>query len=136
MIGYYVLCEDPEGVEELIARLCEQAIPVKYRWCFHLCESAKEGELVYEALLDCLKIGRSRMFARFFAKWRHLYEAPETGGEKVTYRVLFHSLAGDWSDFEERLRLAEKDDRDRDGMDEAGGGWEQGADLPGGGSLF
>lgn len=113
MIGYYVLCEDPEGVEELIARLCEQAIPVKYRWCFHLCESAKEGELVYEALLDCLKIGRSRMFARFFAKWRHLYEAPETGGEKVTYRVLFHSLAGDWSDFEERLRLAEKDDRDR-----------------------
>ena len=48
-----------------------------------------------------------------FAKWRHLYEAPETGGEKVTYRVLFHSLAGDWSDFEERLRLAEKDDQDR-----------------------
>ncbi|MCI8660599.1 MAG: hypothetical protein HFG54_10215 [Lachnospiraceae bacterium] len=113
MIGYYVLCEDPEGVEEMIGRLCERVIPVKYRWCYNLCESAKEEELVYEALLDCLKIGRSRMFARFFARWQHLYETSEAGGTNVTHRVLFHSLAGDWSDLKERLRLAEKDDQDK-----------------------
>lgn len=113
MIGYHVLREDPEEVEEMIARLCEKAIPVKYRWCFDQCETAKEAELVHAAILDCLMIGRSRMFARFFEKWRGLYEEADPGEDGDTYRVLLHSLAGDWSRTDERLRLAEKDDRDR-----------------------
>ncbi len=113
MIGYYVLCEEPEEVEELIARLCERAIPVKYRWCFDKCEAAKEEALVYEAILDCLKIGHSRMFVRFFEKWRRLYEKPIADAVRDTHMVLLHSLAGDWSRLEERLRLAEEDDRDR-----------------------
>ena len=38
---------------------------------------------------------------------------PQEGEIKDTFEVLFHALAGDWSRGEERLRLAEKDDRDR-----------------------
>lgn len=111
MIGYYVLHEDVEGVEEMIGNLCERNIPVKYQWCFANCESTKEKDLVNGALMDCLKFGTPAMFVQIFNRWKSFYQESEQGEVDDTHAVLFHTLAGDWSRCEERLQLAEKDDR-------------------------
>ncbi len=113
MIGYYVFHGDFEGAEEMVSRICTRGIPAKYQWCYNQCEGAEEGSLVEEALIGCLKMRKRELFEKAFAKWRRLFEEPEEGEVSDTHRVLFHSLAGDWSRLEDRLRLAEEDDRDR-----------------------
>lgn len=113
MLEYYVLHEDEEGILEMVARIRRRSIPIKYHWCFDKCSRAKEEELKSEVLQDCLNAGHSQMFARLFQAWKQVFEEPETGEIWVANKVFFHSLAGDWSRLEERLRLAEQDDRDR-----------------------
>lgn len=113
MLQYCVLHEDEEGILEMAAKICERSIPVKYHWCFDKCSQANEEELKSLVLQDCLNTGEGRMFARLWKGWRQVFEEPETGEGRDAKKVLFHSLAGDWSRQEERLRLAEKNDRDR-----------------------
>lgn len=113
MIRYCVIFEDFEGIEEWILRICGRMIPAKYRWCYDSCESAKEEGLVYEALLDSLYAGKHQLFGKIFTKWKMLYEESEEGRKYGTHEMVFHALAGDWSRLEERLREAEKDDKER-----------------------
>lgn len=112
MFGYYALHNDIEGIEELITRLCEKTIPVKYQWCFTEDEGGEKKELAGEALRKCLQYGTSELFDQIFGRWGMLYREPEMGDVKDAYDVLFHVLAGDWSRGDDRLRLAEKNDRD------------------------
>ena len=113
MIGYYVLHEDIEGIEEIIARICGRMLPEKHQWFYATCENCQEIELVSTALECCLKYGRNdELFRQIFAKWKAFYQDPEPGEIKDAYRVLFHALAGDWSRGEEYLCLAETNDRE------------------------
>lgn len=113
MLDYHVLFEEEEEIWELVTRIGERSIPKKYHWCFNICEMANKKSMASRVLQDCLKAGCSQMFARFFKEWKQLFEEWGTGEVRDTPMVLFHSLAGDWSRLEERLRLAEQDDRDR-----------------------
>ena len=112
MMEYYMLEEDFESVQELVLQVYEKTVPKKYQWSFSDCQMAGET-IVYTALEDCLKYGNSQMFGKCFAIWRSFYENPQEEEITDTFEVLFHSLAGDWSKIEERLRLAENDDKDR-----------------------
>ena len=112
MLGYHILLEEFEETEDIVSKVYRHEIPAKYRWCFERCQQADEGEMKDRALLDCLRLGKSEMFKKFFAKWQSFYERPEQKDVEDTHIVLFHTLAGDWSKPQECLRLAEKDDRD------------------------
>ncbi|MCI8518185.1 MAG: hypothetical protein HFG75_15165 [Hungatella sp.] len=113
MIGYYVLHEDFEGVEEIIRLLCEKSIPINYRKYFDRCVVSEEKDLVGAALLRCLKLGRSRLFERIFRRWGQIFGEPGEETEKDVWLMLFHGLAGDWSWDKEGLQQAALDDRNR-----------------------
>ena len=112
VIRCYVLDNDIEGIEEMISSLCEKSIPADYQWCYTKCESKEKEVLVGEVLRDCMKYGTSELFGQIFDRWSVLYQEPEKGEVRDTHDVLFHALAGDWSREDDRLRLAEDDDRD------------------------
>ena len=111
MVGYHILCGQLEEAKELVSQVCKQAIPVRYRWCFEQCLQANEEDMKDIALMHCLEQGKSEMFGSLFAAWTPLYKKPKQQKADDTYNVLFHALAGDWSQREERLLLAEQDDR-------------------------
>lgn len=112
MVGYHILCGELEDAKELVLQVCEQAIPVGYRWCFDQCLQADEEEIKDTALMHCLELGKSEMFGSLFAEWGPFYKKPKQKKADDTYNVFFHALAGDWSQHKERLLLAEQDDRD------------------------
>lgn len=111
MIDYSILHDDAERVEEIILSVTRRTIPGKYQWCYAQCRNADEKELVDYALEKSLNYGSHAMFKQIFLQWNAYYQKPESGKEKNAYQVLFHALAGDFSWNEERMHLAEKDDR-------------------------
>ena len=113
MVGYHILYGQLEEAKELVTRVCEQSIPLRYRWCFDQCLQADEEEMKDIALMHCLELGESEMFGKLFDEWQPLYKKPKQEKADDTYNVFFHALAGDWSQKKERLLLAEQDDRDR-----------------------
>lgn len=112
MIGYYILQEDFETAKEWVFSLIERSMPQKYHWCFEKCQQAGETDLVDLALAYSMQLGKSQAFDMFFAEWGKLYEK-EKGEVEDTHNVIFHALAGEWSQQEEVLQLAQKDNRGR-----------------------
>lgn len=115
MIEYYLLHKDFDSVLDMVYRICERQIPMRYQKCslFVLSEGADKETFILRAFENCLQYGDSRMFRLGFDKWGYLYEKPIEGEIRSTVEVILHALAGEWSRGEERLRLAENDDRDR-----------------------
>lgn len=113
MTGYYILHKESEEAVEMVSRVCQKAIPAKFRWCFDECQQADEEEMKDNALVYCLQLGESEQFSRLFAEWKEFYREPKQGKVEGTYNVFFHALAGDWSRQEDQLLLAEQDDQSR-----------------------
>ncbi len=114
MICYYAMHEDFGGIEETISGIIGKTVPLNYQWCYNHKKIANEEWLVNQALESCLKYGSRALFVQIFGRWKKIYqEAPK--GELGTFQVLFHELAGEWGQGEDRLRVAEKDDQDARG---------------------
>ncbi len=113
MIKYYLLHKDFDTVQDMALSVYKNAIPIKYQSCSRFIQCEDKEDIISRTLEACLRYGNSQMFNRGFGEWKTLYEEPIEGEIWDTFEVLFHALAGDWSRGEERLRLAEKDDRDR-----------------------
>ena len=113
MIGYYILQDDFEEAKDWIVWLIHRGMPKKYQWCFEKCQQAGEEDLVDLALVYSMQLGKSQAFDMFFSEWKKLYEKPAVGELEDTHNVVFHALAGDWSRQEERLQLAQQDDKGR-----------------------
>ncbi len=113
MIEYYLLHKDFESAQDIALSVYKKTIPIKYQKFDYFIQCEGKEDIISQTLTDCLRYGNSQMFNRGFSEWKTLYEKPQEGKIKDTFEVLFHALAGDWSRGEERLRLAEKDDRDR-----------------------
>ncbi len=111
MIGYYILHNDLEMTVDWIYQLIDREMPKKYQWFLKKCQQAEAEDLVDLALQYSLWLGNIPAFHKFFHEWREIYQKPEKEVED-THDVLFHAVGGDWSHQEERVQLAQQDDRD------------------------
>lgn len=110
ILGYYLLCEDYEALEQMIKEIRTRTIPMQHRWCYRHCHLAKDKELISAVLDYCTLLGRSAYFHKLLKENAELFRIKD--GDWDTSIACYHACVGDWTYLEEHIEQAEEDVKD------------------------
>lgn len=110
ILGYYLLCEDYEALEQMIKEIRTRTIPIQHRWCYQHCYLAKDKELISAVLDYCTLLGRSAYFHKLLEENSELFRIKD--GDWNSRAACYHACVGDWTYCEEHIERAEEDVRD------------------------
>lgn len=110
VLGYHLLCEDYESLENMIYEFRTRTIPMQHRWCYKHCYLAEEKELVMKVLSYCLLLGRSSYFHKLLENNRELFQIKKD--EVGTSEYYYYACLGDWTQVSNAIERAEDDIED------------------------
>lgn len=108
---YYLLCEDYEGLEQMLDQFRSRAIPAVHQWCYETCPLADDRNLIPMLLDYCIHQGRSVYFHKLLGEYREVFLSHS--GEWATNEVYFYACTGELGYVKEHIERAEGDIEER-----------------------